>query len=68
MKIKLIGELHPELEALGLKTGDIILNALPGPKNEDITTDTGQLYFTLHGFAVPQECVVWPENYEVIRP
>jgi hypothetical protein len=68
MRIKLTGELHPELLSLGLKAGDIINNAGPGQKGPDIKTDTGQLYFDVHGYVVPQTCVVWPDNYEILTP
>lgn len=57
-RIKLKGELHPELLAHRLKAGDEV--------NADIQK-SGAAYFTLRNYAVPQECVVYPENYEKIN-
>lgn len=58
MKIKLKGELHPELLAHGLKVGDEVHAEIQ---------KSGAAYFTLHDYAVPQECVVYPDNYEKIN-
>jgi len=60
MKIKLIGDLDFELTRFGIKAGDT---------PDAVTSEgskSGQLYFTIHIPGSSQECVVWPENYEVI--
>ena len=53
MKIKLIGELHPELTALGLKAGDIV------EATRCNTSKTGVVHFVVNG----QVCSLWPDNY-----
>jgi hypothetical protein len=62
MIIKLKGILHPELIGLGLKPGRVIKYA-----TADKTGKTGAVYFTVRHPVVDQECVVWPENYDVIK-
>lgn len=59
MKIRLIGELHPELQVLGCKEGDEI--------NAEIDNNNNCAYFTLHNFAIPQRCVAGPDNYEIVE-
>lgn len=61
MKIKLIGDLDSELISVGLKEGDIV-NAETSPGSK-----SGQMYFTKYRSDVHQECVVWPENYEIVE-
>ena len=60
MKIKLIGDLDFELIGLGIKAGDIV-NAVSSEGSK-----SGQLYFNTHIPGSTQNCVVWPENYEVL--
>ncbi len=61
MKIKL---LNPCMELLraGVKPGDII-DANPGQGSEK----TGALYFEVKNGTRNFECVVWPENYEIVK-
>ena len=59
MKIQLKGQLHPELELLGFRPGDIIQSAQIH-KNK-------AAHFEFHGLAVPQNCSVWPENYDILK-
>ena len=58
-RIKLIGALGLELERAGLKPGDEI-DATHGSEL------TGSMYFETSCNGRKFECVVWPENYEVI--
>ncbi|MEI8047219.1 MAG: hypothetical protein WCI92_07555 [Bacteroidota bacterium] len=60
MQIKLIGDLDSELTALGCKEGDI-LNAEKCP-----VSTVGAVYFEIYKFGSKYDCVVWPENYQVI--
>lgn len=59
-KIKLKGDLHPELTALGLKAGDEV-EATFLTSNE-----TNQMYFQKSYKGFKMDCVVWPDNFEVI--
>lgn len=61
MKIRLKGELHPELLMLGLKEGDVV-------EASNGTPPTDSKYFTVYGYAVPIACAVGPDNYEMIEP
>ncbi len=62
MTIKLIGTLHPELTSLGLKPGDEI-HATP-----DQVGKAGAMYFQVnHRSGITQNCVVWPDNYEIVK-
>jgi hypothetical protein len=61
MIIKLKESIDAELIAIGCKPGDEV-------KVESFLPKTGAAYFTKRGLAVPQNCVVWPEDYEVIEP
>lgn len=58
-RIKLIGELGLELERAGLKPGDEI----DSTKGSELT---GSMYFETYVNGRKFECVVWPENYELI--
>ena len=49
-----------ELQKAGMKPGDII-EATPGSEL------TGSMYFTAKSGNRTMECVVWPENYEIIK-
>lgn len=61
MIIKLKGYLDPELTRIGLKPGDIIRNA-----KADTTGTSGAVYFD-HYYTIDNQCVVWPENYDIIK-
>lgn len=61
MIIKLKGYLDIDLIRIGLNPGDIIRNAKP----VQIGT-TGAVYFD-HSYTINNDCVVWPENYDVIK-
>lgn len=56
--IKLKGTLDLELTRLGLKSGDIIRNAIFSKSNK-------AMYFNVF-YVINNECVVYPENYEII--
>lgn len=60
MKIKLIGDLDFDLTRIGLKDGSIV-DAFPSTGSK-----SGQLYFKVYRSDVDQDCVVWPENYEIV--
>lgn len=60
MKIELKGELHPELEILGLKAGDIV-DATPSGK-------VGAMHFVTYHRGWRYDCSVWPDNYTVVKP
>jgi hypothetical protein len=59
MKIRLKGEIHPELTRLGLRTGDVIENAM-------IQKSNGAAYFTTYCLG-RNECVVYADNYEIVE-
>ena len=61
MLIKLKGDLDQELTAIGLKAGDEI-TAYP-----DNVGKAGAMYFIKMYRGFTHDCVVWPENYEIIR-
>ncbi len=56
-KIRLKGNLNPELKRLGLKPGNIVL-ADPCAESE-----FGAMRFEV-SFTIRQHCMVWPENYD----
>ena len=60
MKVKLKDSIISELTALGICPGDVI-------ESSDITKTTGALHFTVHLHGSPYNCVVWPEDYEVME-
>lgn len=61
MIIKLKESIDDELKVIGCKPGDEV-------KVESFLPKTGAAYFTKHRNDVNQNCVVWPEDYEVIEP
>jgi hypothetical protein len=61
MIIQLKGYLDLDLIRIGLKPGNIIRNA-----KADTVGTTGAVYFD-HSYTINNECVVWPENYDVIK-
>jgi hypothetical protein len=62
MIIKLKGELDFDLIRIGLKPGDIIKNAIP-----DRISKMGAVNFTHQYERMNFDCVVWPEDYDVIK-
>jgi hypothetical protein len=62
MIIQLKGNLDPELTRIGLKPGDKINGA-----SRDTFGKTGAVYFDRIYGGVYCTCVVWPENYDVIK-
>ena len=58
MKIRILNPCL-ELQKAGMKPGDEV-EATPGSEL------TGSMYFTAHSGTRKFECVVWPENYEII--
>lgn len=61
MKVKLTGDLDPELEILGLKPGDEI-EVQPDPVSK-----AGGCHFTRYLNGHPFNCSIWPDNYEIIN-
>lgn len=62
MTIQLIGEIHPELRALGLQEGDIIKHATP-----DKSSTTGVVHFDYSYCCRTINCSVWPANYKILE-
>lgn len=60
MKIKLKDSIISELKSIGIRPGDII-------ESNDVNKTTGAVQFTKWHNASSYECVVWPEDYEVIE-
>jgi len=61
MKVKLKGDIDPELEILGLKPGDEI-EVQPDPQSK-----VGGCHFTRYLNGYPFNCSIWPDNYEKIN-
>ncbi len=62
MKLRLKGEIHPELESLGCKAGDVI-KATPDPVSK-----VGCMHFTISKNHRLYDCSIWPDNYDVLKP
>ena len=60
MKAKLKDSIISELTALGIRPGDVI-------ESNDVERTTGALHFTVHRHGSPYNCVVWPEDYEIVE-
>ena len=60
MKIKLKDSINSELIAVGLRPGDEI-------SSNDVNKTTGAVQFTRWHNSSSFDCVVWPEDYEVIQ-
>jgi hypothetical protein len=60
MNIKLKGDLESDLRALGLKEGDQVA-AVRCP-----VSTVGAVHFDIYKFGSIYNCVVWPENYDVL--
>lgn len=52
-----------ELSVIGLEEGDIIIDATIYPKDNP----SGAAYFVKHHNGYPFECVVYPDNYEIVE-
>jgi len=61
MKIRIIGDLHPELRLLGLKPGDEFEASL------DTQSETGLVHVVVSHVRTTINCSIWPENYEIIE-
>jgi hypothetical protein len=61
MIIRLKESIIPELQVIGCKPGDEI-------KVTSMSEKTGAVYFTKYRNDVNQDCVVWPEDYEIVEP
>ena len=59
-KIRLTGNLDYELKMLGIKTNDIV-------NVEEFNRTTGAAYFKKYIGNLSINCVVWPENYEILE-
>jgi hypothetical protein len=59
--LKLKGELDSELKAIGLKADDTV------HAEADRLGKTGAMYFTKMYQGYKYECVVWPQNYEILK-
>jgi hypothetical protein len=62
MIIKLKGDIDFDLIRIGLKTGDIIKNA-----SLDSVSMMGSVNFTRQYKGMHYDCVVWPEDYDVLE-
>jgi len=59
-EIKLTGELDWELTRIGFKPGDIV--------HATINADgTGAMYFDKMYCGTTYQCVVWADNYEILK-
>jgi len=61
MKVRLTGNIDPELEILGLKPGDE-LEVTPDPVSK-----VGGCHFTKYKNGWPFNCSIWPDNYEKVN-
>lgn len=59
--IKLTGALDWDLTRLGFEAGDVIKSHTPPGK------ENGAIYFDTYYNGFTQNCVVYPENYEIIE-
>ena len=60
MKIKLKVSIISELTAVGLRPGDEI-------SSNDVNRKTGAVQFTVYHNGSSYNCVVWPEDYEIVE-
>jgi hypothetical protein len=60
MKIKLKESINSELIAVGLRPGDEI-------SSNDVNKITGAVHFTYYRNSSSYDCVVWPEDYEIVE-
>jgi hypothetical protein len=62
MTIELKDTINIELQVIGLKAGDIIPSV-----SFDKLTGACRFEFRGNNLAVPQNCTVWPEDYEIVE-
>jgi hypothetical protein len=60
MKVKLKDSINSELLAVGLRPGTEI-------SSNDLNKTTGALQFTTWHHGSSYDCVVWPEDYEIVE-
>lgn len=60
IKLRLKGDLEPELPGLGLKPGDEVM------AEQDPVSKVGCMHFHVMKLGDRIECSVWPENYDII--
>ena len=60
MKIKLKDSIISELTCLGLRPGMVV-------SSTQVNKTTGAVDFTHYFNSAPYDCVVWPEDYEVVE-
>jgi hypothetical protein len=60
MKIKLKDSIISELTCLGLRPGMVV-------KSTQVNKTTGAVDFTHYYNSSPYDCVVWPEDYEIVE-
>ncbi len=61
MKVKLKDSINSELTSIGLRPGMEVRS------NQGINKTTGAVHFTHYCNSYPYDCVVWPEDYEVVE-
>ena len=59
MKVKLKDSIISELTSLGIRPGDVI-------ESNDVNKTSGAFQFTKWHNGSSYDCVVWPEDYEVV--
>jgi hypothetical protein len=60
MKIKLKDSINSELTSVGLRPGMEI-------ESNDVNKTTGAVQFTKYHNGSSYDCVVWPEDYEIVK-
>jgi hypothetical protein len=60
MKIKLKDSIISELTCLGLRPGMVV-------SSTQVNKTTGAVDFTHYYNSAPYDCVVWPEDYEIVE-
>ena len=60
MKVRLKETIISELTCLGLRPGMVV-------KSTQVNKTTGAVDFTHYYNSSPYECVVWPEDYEIVE-
>jgi len=58
-KIKITGELNPELRNLGISSGDVV--------QAHFQNTNQAMYFQTVYYGNIQQCVVYPDNYEIVE-
>lgn len=60
MKVRLKDSIISELTCLGLRPGMVV-------KSTSVNKTTGAVDFTHYHNSAPYDCVVWPEDYEIVE-